>query len=148
MASFAVEDPVDVLRAQSSVRTIASELGFSRYECQELAIVASELASNILKYGTRGELLVQAVMGERGGGIEIVAIDYGPPFRDLAAAMQDGWDDDGPIDPLVLLTRKGIGGGLGAVVRFTDSFELQESARSKQIVTRRYLSQKPRDRGR
>lgn len=114
-------------------------MGFSRIECQELAIVASELASNILKYGTKGELIVQAIMGDATPCLEIVAVDYGPPFTNLPAAMKDGWDQNGPIDPIHLLTRKGIGGGLGAIVRLTDSFSVVEQERGKQVITRRYL---------
>jgi anti-sigma regulatory factor (Ser/Thr protein kinase) len=122
------------------VRLFAVDMGFSRIESQELAIVASELASNILKYGTKGELIVQTIMGDRGPCIELVAIDNGPPFSNLESALKDGWDQQGPIEPAELLKRKGIGGGLGAIIRLTDSFSVEEQPRCKQVITRRYLS--------
>jgi anti-sigma regulatory factor (Ser/Thr protein kinase) len=143
MPNFEIEDQVDILRAQSGVRRFADQLGFDNLESQELAIVASELASNILKYGDHGQVLAQALMAEKGPCLELVAIDYGPPFDDLEAAKQDGWDQSGPIDPGVLLKRKGFGGGLGAIVRLTDSFKVEQRTEGKQIITRRYLRKKP-----
>ena len=137
--SYSVNDPVDVFHVQSRVRDFAQQMGFSRLDSQELAIVASELASNILKYGKHGELLVQALASDHGPCLEIVAVDYGPPFENLEAALQDGWDGQGPIDPAKLLRRSGIGGGLGAIVRFTDSFKVEQTALGKQVITRRFV---------
>ena len=86
--------------------------------------MASELGSNIIKYGRHGSLTFSGLEAEdaRGRGISVVARDYGPPFHDLAIALQDGCDDRGPLDPMQLFNRKGIGGGLGAVFRLTHSF--------------------------
>lgn len=140
MPTYQVRDPIDILHVQSSIARFALEVGFTRRESQELAIVASELASNILKYGGgRGELSAEPCSDESRAGVELVATDSGPPFRNLESAMKDGWDDDGPIDPLHYLKRKGIGGGLGAIVRLTNSFDVREFQGGKQIVARRYL---------
>lgn len=138
---ISVVDPVDVLHAQTSVRRLAAEHGFDRFACQELAIVASELASNIIKYGERGEILAQVLASPRGPCLELIAKDRGPQFHNLESAMKDGWDQNGPIDPVVLLKRSGIGGGLGAILRFTHTFAVEELPQGKQIVTRRYLKE-------
>jgi len=134
---------IDVLAARTALKTLAGELGFQPRETTELAIVASELGSNILKYGRYGHLTFQALQqaGAPCKGILVVARDYGPPFHDLAIALQDGCDDRGPIDPIQLLHRKGIGGGLGAVLRMTHSFAVQPLADGKQIVVERFLKQ-------
>jgi hypothetical protein len=55
-------------------------------------------------------------------------------------AMLDGCDDQGPIDPMELLHRKGIGGGLGAVLRLTHSLVVHPFADGKEIVVERYLT--------
>jgi anti-sigma regulatory factor (Ser/Thr protein kinase) len=141
MPLISVADPVDVLHAQTSVRRFSAEHGFDRFACQELAIVASELASNIIKYGERGEILAHVLMSPRGPCLELIARDYGPQFHNLESAMKDGWDQDGPIDPVVLLKRSGIGGGLGAILRFTHSFSVEELSHGKRIITRRYLNE-------
>ena len=120
-----VRDAVDVYGPRRAVRDVCATLGFSSEHGHELAIVVSELTSNILKYGVRGSIRFEQVDSlEYGPGLLIVARDVGPPFRDLELALRDGYDDRGPIDPGTLLARAGIGAGLGAVVRLTDSFEV------------------------
>src|SRR4029079_14397927 len=116
---YHLRERVDVFQIQRATKQFAAELGFGRHACQELAIVASELASNVLKYGKPGSLELLRISDSRGKGIELVARDSGPPFRNLETALQDGCDDNGPIDPANILKRGGFGGGLGAVIRLT-----------------------------
>ena len=139
MPKYEVSDWVDIHLIQQATLTFARSIGFARRECGELAIVASELTSNILKYGVRGSIQLDLLCDERGSGIVIIAEDCGPPFRDLSAAMRDGHDDRGPIDPLSLLTRQGIGAGLGAVLRFTHTFDVQGHAAGKSVRVVRYV---------
>ena len=141
MPEYEVRVWIDVLAARTALKTLAGKLGFQPRETTELAIVASELGSNIIKYGRHGHLTFQPLQqfGAVCEGVRVVARDYGPPFHDLAIALQDGCDDRGPIDPIQLLHRKGIGGGLGAVLRMTHSFAVQPLPDGKQIVVERYL---------
>ena len=138
-ASFDVRDPVDLYAPRRSVLELALRLGFSRSEGQELAIVVSELISNVLKYGVRGSVRFEAVnRPPQGAGLEITARDEGPPFHDLQLAMRDGFTDRGPVDPVQLFKRTGIAAGLGAIVRLTDSFELRPLPLGKEIRVTRY----------
>jgi anti-sigma regulatory factor (Ser/Thr protein kinase) len=131
----------DRFTAARAARHIAATAGFPLRVCEELAIVASELASNILKYGMRGDVRVTAFHDvARGVGVRIAANDEGPPFLNLELALRDVFDDKGPIDPGKLLHRRGLGSGLGAVVRLTDSFHCEERPRGKTIVVVRYLA--------
>jgi len=115
-------------------------IGFDRRASTELAIAVSELASNIRKYGVHGEITVEPIDDpKRGEGLRIVASDEGPPFRDFETALQDGCDDRGPLDPVTFLVRHGIGAGLGAVKRFTDSITLEPTPEGKRIVVVRYV---------
>jgi anti-sigma regulatory factor (Ser/Thr protein kinase) len=100
-----------------------------------VAIVVSELASNIVKYGVRGEIAVE-IEGAAGGGmtLAVMAHDVGPPIHDLEEAMLDGHDDRGPIDPAVLAQRGGLGTGLGAVSRLADRLEVRQEAGGKLII--------------
>jgi anti-sigma regulatory factor (Ser/Thr protein kinase) len=139
MSICEVRESVDVYQVQRCVLGAASLLGFPKRACSELAIVGSELASNILKYGIRGSIDVSTIDDLDGRGLCLVASDCGPPFRDIEAALRDGWDDRGPIDPLAMLGRKGIGGGLGAIVRLSHSFRVEPTASGKRIHVTRYL---------
>jgi serine/threonine-protein kinase RsbT len=135
-----VREHVDAYAARRAVRTLGKQLGFSRTGSQELEIVVSELCSNIVKYGVRGSLQLSRCADATGrAGLEIVAHDVGPPFHDLELALQDGYDDRGPIDPGTLLTRRGLGTGLGAVLRLSDSLEVLPEPGGKRIVVRRFL---------
>ena len=57
--------------------------------------------------------------------------------------MLDGCDSDGPIAPERLLGRAGIGSGLGAIVRLTDTFEYHVGPMGKRIRVVRF---RPSDR--
>ena len=136
---YLVRDAVDLYGPRRAVREFGATLGFSRSECQELAIVVSELTSNILKYGVRGTIELERWSNDdHGPGMLIVARDIGPQFRNLDMALRDGCDDRGPIDPMILLRRGGLGTGLGAVLRLTDSFQVASAQDGKEIRVVRY----------
>jgi anti-sigma regulatory factor (Ser/Thr protein kinase) len=129
-----------VFGARSAARSFAAGIGFGRTAQGEIVIVVSELASNILKYGVRGEIAFRGVSDDSNRpGIEIAASDVGPPIRDFASALRDGWTDGEPIDPRLLFRRKGIGAGLGAVLRLTDRVSYQPTSTGKVIVAQRFL---------
>jgi anti-sigma regulatory factor (Ser/Thr protein kinase) len=138
MPEHRIRDRVDIYGARKTLKLMAWDLGFRQRECDELAIVLSELASNILKYGVHGSVRMEPLeTGEP--GIMLVARDFGRPFHDLAMALKDGYDDRGPIDPMHMLRRGGIGGGLGAIVRFSHSFHVETLPDGKAIEVVRYL---------
>jgi anti-sigma regulatory factor (Ser/Thr protein kinase) len=140
---FAIRHPADLYEPRRAIRELAIVTGFTRQDGQELAIVVSELISNILKYGVRGSIEL-ARLDESQPGIHIVARDEGPPFHDLQLAMRDGFNDRGPIDPVALFSRGGLGAGLGAIVRLSDSFRVEQLPSGKEIHVVRYRSRKRR----
>jgi anti-sigma regulatory factor (Ser/Thr protein kinase) len=131
----------DILVAQQTARRVARSVGFGRAACAELMIVASELASNVLKYGGRGLLRLEAISDtERGAGLRLLAEDEGPPFKSFETALLDGFDDEGPIDVAKLHGRPGTASGLGAVCRLTDELRLQPRERGKVVIATRYVA--------
>jgi anti-sigma regulatory factor (Ser/Thr protein kinase) len=145
MSSHPVRESLDVYALREAVGKLAQELGFQRRERAELLIVVSELFTNILKYGVRGSLELEPhIDSVQGVGIAMVARDIGPAFRDFKMALQDGCDDQGPIDPGLLMKRGGLGIGLGAVRRLTDSLSVDYGPEGKSIKVIRYLRRPPR----
>jgi serine/threonine-protein kinase RsbT len=134
---YAIRHPADLYEPRRAIRDLATDSGFTRQDGQELAIVVSELISNILKYGVRGSIELKGLSGDK-PGIHIIARDEGPPFHDLTLALRDGFSDRGPIDPATLLNRGGLGLGLGAIVRMSDSFRVDPLPRGKEIHVVRY----------
>ena len=133
---FAVDEWSDVAITRHQARRLAREHGVEPRRAGEVAIVVSELASNIVKYGVRGEIALHVAAVAGGGGLEltVVARDVGPPIHDVAIAMLDGHDDRGPIDPALMAQRGGLGTGLGAVARLADGLEVRQETGGKQII--------------
>jgi anti-sigma regulatory factor (Ser/Thr protein kinase) len=133
--AYAIREWSDVAIARHQARRLAREHGFEPRRAGELAIVVSELASNIVKYGVRGEIALHlAAAGAAEAAVTVVARDVGPPIHDLPTAMLDGHDDHGPIDPATLVHRGGLGTGLGAVARLADRLEIRQEGGGKQII--------------
>ena len=53
--------------------------------------------------------------------------------------VTDGYDDQGPIDPALILRRGGLGTGLGAVARLADRVEYREVEGGK-VITARFFA--------
>ena len=135
--TFAIQGRSDVVVAGSQGRRFAVRHGFDVRRATELAIVVSELASNIVKHGVRGE--IRLLWDPETGEIAVEAHDVGPPIHDLQLAMTDGYDDRGPIDPALILRRGGLGTGLGAVARLADRLEYRQEEGGK-VLTARFLA--------
>jgi anti-sigma regulatory factor (Ser/Thr protein kinase) len=139
-----VREALDVFDARRRVRQLCGRVGFPHQAGRELELVASELCTNILKYGIRGSLRLRHLRDpHRGEFIEVVAEDEGPQFHDLESALADGCDDRGPIDPAAFTRRRGLGTGLGTVVRFTHALSVEPAPVGKRITVRRYASEPP-----
>ena len=144
MREVSIRTRFDILESQRQAKDFAAELGFPKRACHELAIVASELASNILKYAHTGTIVLAAVEGDEGRAIEVRACDAGPPFRNVEQAFVDGCDDTGPVDPALILRRGGLGAGLGAVARLTHQVRVEQGPHGKCVSATRYLGRRLR----
>ena len=148
MPRFAIRERLDVFEPRRLIRSAAAEVGFRHSCCLELAIVVSELVWNVVKYGIEGSIEFERLDdGESGPGLVIRATDIGPRFQNIELAVQDGYDDRGPIDPGSMLRRGGLGTGLGAVLRLSDSFAVDYAIDSKTITVKRFVK-RPGVRGR
>ena len=72
----------------------------------ELAIVAAELTSNLVKHAQEGVLLLRPARTGDVAGVELIAIDSGPGMADLTVSSRDGHSTTGTL-----------GIGLGAIAR-------------------------------
>jgi anti-sigma regulatory factor (Ser/Thr protein kinase) len=134
-----IRESLDVFAARRMAKKLAAAIGFKATVCTEIAIVVSELATNIVKYGIRGEIVLGKTEAPLAPGIEVIALDEGPPLADLSLAIRDGFGDRGPIDPDRWIGRGGIGAGLGAVIRLSDAFEYHPGPGRKFFRALRYL---------
>jgi anti-sigma regulatory factor (Ser/Thr protein kinase) len=113
MQALAVRDVTQVAEARRAAVALARKMSFSEEDAGRVAIVATELATNLLKHGAGGELLVASFEDASGAGLECLALDKGPGMPDVAACLRDGYSTAGSA-----------GTGLGAAVRQSQLFEV------------------------
>lgn len=108
-----LSDPSGAGEVRRAVVSLAARLGFGEVEREQAAIVATEIATNVVKHGGGGRVLVRRLGDDGRPGIEVVAVDAGPGISDLARATADGFSTSGSP-----------GTGLGAGARLSASFEI------------------------
>lgn len=113
MIAIEVRDPSHVAEARRIASSIAAASGSGPISTGRVAIVATELATNLLKHGGGGEMLLSSYEQRGAGGVQLIALDKGPGMRDLQACLQDGYSTAGSA-----------GHGLGAVHRQSELFEV------------------------
>jgi anti-sigma regulatory factor (Ser/Thr protein kinase) len=107
---------VPELSAAGGVRrsavALGEEAGLGAGPLANLAIVATELATNLARHADDGRVLLRLRRDGERVGIELVAIDRGPGMADIVAASRDGHSTAGTL-----------GVGLGAITRLADEFD-------------------------
>jgi len=121
-----IEETSQVGHARRLAQRIAEEIGFDATAAGRVALVATELSTNILKHARHGMLHVRTLPGKSGEGIEIIAVDHGPGF-DLGACLSDGFS-----------TRGTQGTGLGSLSRQATVFDAYADARGAVVMARLY----------
>ena len=99
--------------ARRIAQALASRLGFNETERGKVGIVVSEVATNLVKHATQGQLILQALEKNQIRGIEILALDKGPGISNLGECLRDGFSTAGSA-----------GTGLGACQRLSALFEI------------------------
>lgn len=123
---LAMEEVSQVGHARRLAQRLAEEIGFDTTDAGRVALVATELSTNILKHAGHGVMHVRTLPGKNADGIEIIAVDRGPGF-DLRACLSDGFS-----------TRGTQGTGLGSLSRQATVFDAYADARGAVVMARLY----------
>ncbi|WP_373783220.1 ATP-binding protein [Delftia acidovorans] len=108
--SFPIGDASRVGEVRRHVVALASDMGWGDEDMGRSALVATELATNLVRHARDAEIWIAARPPMH--DIEIICVDRGPGIEDIATAMQDG-----------VSTGSGSPGtGLGAISRVADDF--------------------------
>lgn len=121
---IAIEEGTQVGQVRRRAQQLANEIGFDDADSGRVALVATELATNVLKHGRGGSMTVRDVPGRRARGVELVAVDSGPGFH-LSACLADGYSTGGT---------QGI--GLGAVKRQAQVMDAYSDAHGSVVMAR------------
>ncbi|WP_413990912.1 ATP-binding protein [Labrys okinawensis] len=121
MISVPVSEQNEVAQARRAALEIAQRAGFDETAVGRVAIAATEMATNLIKHGKGGYLLIDLTdwpedVGTAWSGppdVELIAIDKGPGLASIETALQDGYSTAGSA-----------GHGLGAIRRQAHSFNV------------------------
>ncbi|EFL33193.1 magnesium or manganese-dependent protein phosphatase [Streptomyces viridochromogenes DSM 40736] len=116
--------PVDDSTRVRDVRVAAEEAsacaGLGTHRTATAALVATELATNLIRHADGGHMLINLVERAHSGGprqsVQLVSLDHGPGIPDIAVAMRDGYT-----------TASSLGAGLGTCRRIANDFDLHSA---------------------
>ncbi|MFC8843721.1 ATP-binding protein, partial [Streptomyces griseoincarnatus] len=114
-----VHDATRVRDVRVAAEDAAARAGLDEQRRAACALVATELATNVVNHAKAGEVVVDVVdpavlpEGRPGRAVQITALDHGPGIADVAGAFEDGFTTGGSL-----------GAGLGTCRRIADAFGL------------------------
>ncbi|MBC9783828.1 SpoIIE family protein phosphatase [Heliobacterium chlorum] len=121
---FSVYESSQIGEVRRAVNEMAFSMGSYEESAGRAAIVATELASNLVKHATGGgEILLRQLGHYKSFGLEIISVDHGPGIENPSRMILDG------------VSTAGTGGnGLGAVRRLSQVFDLYTIPQKGTIV--------------
>jgi anti-sigma regulatory factor (Ser/Thr protein kinase) len=132
----AVTDVSQVGEARRAAVALGLAAGLDETERGSLAIVVTEMATNLARHATQGVLMLRpldAFAGNGQPGVEALALDRGPGIANVARAMTDGFSTGGTS-----------GAGLGAIRRMASEFDLFSTSPGGSAVLARVTASRPR----
>jgi anti-sigma regulatory factor (Ser/Thr protein kinase) len=128
----AVADRSQVAEARRLVGVLAGRIGLPPGRIDQVAIVVTELATNLLKHGGGGHIHAIQCDDADGAGLELLAWDRGRGMTDAARCMQDGYSTAGSP-----------GNGLGAVARLADTVRIYSQPGQGCAIMARFIERPP-----
>lgn len=126
---LSIQTEIDVARAVLQAGRCCSALGFDQARSQMVATAVSELARNVIKYASQGEVIMQGVTRRGKKGVEIVVHDAGPGIADVEQALRDHYSSSGTL-----------GLGLPGVKRMMDEFSIESAlAQGTRVTIRKWV---------
>lgn len=123
---FVVDDGTQVGEARRAAQRLAN-FEFNADLAGKVAIVATELANNLLRHAGGGELLLQTLGSGDRATLELLAIDRGPGMQDVDHCLRDGYSTGGTP-----------GTGLGAIRRLSSEFDIYSQPGEGTVVLARF----------
>lgn len=110
--------------ARRKIAAYADDLKMGENRLGEIALVTTELATNLVKHAKQGYILAQRVGQAENPGLRVMGIDRGPGIADIPRALADGQSTVGTM-----------GTGLGAIRRLSDHFEIYSLPGSGTVIS-------------
>jgi anti-sigma regulatory factor (Ser/Thr protein kinase)/serine/threonine protein phosphatase PrpC len=113
--SLPIDNESDIGICRRKGAGLARQMGFNEVKAEEIAIMVSELISNVLKHGGgKGKILICQIEDKQNRkAIEVWCCDSGHGIANFENSMQDG-----------ITEKKSLGLGLGAIRRLSDQMDV------------------------
>lgn len=119
-----VHETSQIGEARRNAARLAERAGMTPEGCNDVAIVATELATNLVNHARDGALLMRAA-GFGCAGVELIALDRGPGIGDLSRCLVDGYS-----------TRGTPGNGFGSMRRLSAQFDVWTEPAGTAVLAR------------
>ena len=125
-----ISEDFDAVRASFEAKMFAEKVGFKQYVQYIIATAVSELATNIVKYTEKGEIILRKIENNDKIGVEIIAKDKSPGIEDIEKAMEENFST----------SSESLGLGLPGVKRLMDEFTIDSQRNvGTRIVARKWV---------
>ena len=118
-----VTESSQVSEARRRAMSAASTLGFDETASGRLALVVTEVATNLIKHARGGEVFIGPAADGAQRGVQVIAIDKGRGMSNVGASLRDGFSTAGTP-----------GTGLGAIQRASNTFDVYSAPQGGTVV--------------
>lgn len=117
---------------RDTIHHLCVKYGFSRKTLEEIDLIATEMATNLIKHqAVNGRICYRIEECSTGPyALELVSMDEGPGIRSPDEALVDGYSS----------ASGSMGVGLGSMKRLSDTFELRTSPTGTVITVKKYAA--------
>ncbi len=109
----AISGQSDIGECRRTAKRLGEACKLGENDVGKICIVATELATNVVRHGGGGEMLMQVLNDGMTPQVEMLAIDRGRGMEDVERCLRDGYSTGGTP-----------GTGLGAVSRLSSTFDI------------------------
>jgi anti-sigma regulatory factor (Ser/Thr protein kinase) len=120
--------------ARRAAVALAQDIGMDESTVGTVALVVTELATNLVKHAKQGELLIRRLGTDGMDGVEVLSLDKGPGMSNVARSMEDGYSTAGSP-----------GMGLGAVQRAARAVDIYSQPGQGTVVVARVFAHRRSD---
>jgi anti-sigma regulatory factor (Ser/Thr protein kinase) len=129
---LAVTEVSQVGEARRVAVTLARQVGFDETEAGKVAIVVTEVGTNLVKHASGGVILLRPLAAEASTGVEVLALDRGPGMADVGRCLRDGFSSAGSP-----------GHGLGAIRRLSAFADVYSTPGTGTVLLARLWARMP-----
>ena len=130
-------DPTHTSEARRAALRLSQRLGFDEAGQGRLALVVTEMATNIMKHARAGKIILTPLWQPDEMGIDVFGMDSGPGMANFAECLRDGYSTAGSP-----------GTGLGAIVRQSGEYDVFTVPSKGTVIRARCFANRTRTVGR